>query len=648
MRRLVLAATFLGAAALGAQTPPGEFRLPPLFSDHMVVQRDVTIPVWGWAPPRSRVTVKLDERSASTTADSTGRWRLAFAPLPAGGPHTLTVSRADERVVIHDVVAGDVWLASGQSNMEFRVEQGANAAHEIASAHDSSIRHFKIPISWAERPVDSLAGGAWSVADSEHVGAFSAVAYFFARELRVSQRVPIGIVNSTWGGSAIETWISARAQGMAPDGPAKAFAAERRRIDSMGVVLRARLGSVPDHDPGMVNGSAPWAAPSLDTSGWRPIHVPALWETEGYADVDGIGWYRTTVTLTADEASRGARLLLGAIDDDDITWVNGVEVGRTNGYNLPRSYDVPASALRAGANVIAVRVADGGGGGGIGGSTIVPRLEIGGVSHALPSEWSFRIGELAFGMDGQRINKVPAVTYNRMVYPLLPMPIKGVIWYQGESNANNAAEARAYRTQFATLIRSWRRELNGGKGADFPFLWVQLPNYGKPDTEPPAESDWALQRESMEGALSLPNTGQAITIDVGEAGDIHPKNKQDVGRRLGLVGRRVAYREPVVSSGPTYRSHTIDGSRITLTFDHVNGGLVTSASSGEIGGFAIAGADRKFVWAHARIEGDHVVVSSDRVRQPVAVRYAWANDPPEPNLYNKAGLPAAPFRTDGW
>ena len=648
MRRLVLAATFFGAVRLAAQAPVHELQLPPLFSDHMVVQRDVTIPVWGWAPPRARVTVKLDERTASTTADSTGRWRLAFAPLPAGGPHTLTVTRADDRVVIHDILAGDVWLASGQSNMEFRVDQGANAAREIATANDPTIRQFKIPISWAEHPVDSLAGGTWAVADSQHVGAFSAVAYFFARELRVSQRVPIGIVNSTWGGSAIETWISARAQGMSADGPAKAFATERHRVDSIGAALRAHLGNVPDQDPGMVNGTAPWAAPSLDTAGWRPIQVPALWETQGYEDVDGIGWYRTTVTLTADEASRGARLVLGAIDDDDITWVNGVEVGRTNGYNLPRAYDVPASALHAGANVIAVRVADGGGGGGIGGSTIVPHLEIGGVPHALPTQWSFRIGELSLGMDGQKINKVPAVTYNRMVYPLLPMPIKGVIWYQGESNANNAAEARAYRTQFATLIRSWRRELNGGKGAEFPFLWVQLPNFGKPDSEPPAESPWALQRESMEAALTLPNTGQAITIDVGEAADIHPKNKQDVGRRLGLVGRRVAYREPVVSSGPTYRSHTIDGSRVTLTFDHVNGGLVTSAPSGEVGGFAIAGTDHKFVWARARIEGDHVVVSSDRVRQPVAVRYAWANDPPEPNLYNKAGLPAAPFRTDAW
>jgi sialate O-acetylesterase len=551
-------------------------------------------------------------------------------------------------VVVHDIVAGDVWLASGQSNMEFRVDQGANAAREIASAHDSSIRQFKIPISWSEQPKDSLAGGTWTPADSQHVGAFSAVAYFFARELRVSQHVPIGIVNSTWGGSAIETWISGPAQGMSPDGPAKAFAAERRRVDSVGAALRARLGNIPDHDPGMTDGGAPWASPSLDVAGWRPIHVPALWETQGYDDVDGIGWYRTTVTLSADEAGRGARLVLGAIDDNDITWVNGVEVGRTNGYNVPRAYDVPASVLHAGANVIAVRVADGGGGGGIGGSTIVPHLEIGGASHPLPTEWSFRVGELTFGMDGQRINKLPAVTYNRMVHPLLPMPIKGVIWYQGESNANNAAEARAYRTQFATLIRSWRRDLNGGKGADFPFLWVQLPNYGPPDSEPPAVSPWALQRESMEGALTLPNTGQAITIDVGEAGDIHPKNKQDVGRRLGLVGRRVAYREPVVSSGPTYRSHTIDGSRVTLTFDHVNGGLATSAPSGEVGGFAVAGADRKFFWARARIEGDHVVVSSDRVRQPVAVRYAWANDPPEPNLYSKAGLPAAPFRTDTW
>ena len=648
MRRLVLALAFTGAARLGAQTAPTALQLPPLFSDHMVLQRDVTIPVWGWAPPRARVTVKLDERSASTTADSTGRWRLAFAPLAAGGPHTLTVSRADDRVVVRDILAGDVWLASGQSNMEFRVEQGANAAHEIASANDSSIRHFKIPISWSERPVDSLAGGAWTVADPQHVGAFSAVGYFFARELRVSQRVPIGIVNSTWGGSAIETWISGRAQGMSPDGPANAFAAERRRVDSLSAALRARLGTVPEHDPGLVDGKALWASPTLDETGWQKIKVPALWETQGYENVDGIAWYRTTVTLSAEEAARGARLVLGAIDDDDITWVNGVEVGKTNGYNIPRAYDVPASALHAGPNVIAVRVADGGGGGGIGGSTIVPHLEIGGASHALPSEWSFRVGGLVFGMDGQRINKVPAVTYNRMVYPLIPMPIKGVIWYQGESNANNPAEARAYRTQFATLIRSWRRELNGGKGADFPFLWVQLPNYGQPDSVPPLESAWALQRESMEGALTLPNTGEAITIDVGEAGDIHPKNKQDVGRRLGLVGRRVAYREPVVASGPTYRSHTIDGSRVTLTFDHVNGGLVSSAPSGEVGGFAIAGPDRKFVWARGRIEGDHVVVSSDRVRQPVAVRYAWANDPPEPNLYNKAGLPAAPFRTDTW
>ena len=648
MRRLVPIAAFLCAAHLGAQSAPSELRMPPLFSDHMVVQRDVTIPVWGYAPPRARVTVKLDARSASTTADSTGRWRLAFSPLPAGGPHTLAVSGADSRILIQDIFAGDVWLASGQSNMEFRVDQGADAAREIASAHDPAIRHFKIPISWAERPVDSLAGGAWTLADSQHVGAFSAVAYFFARELRQSQKVPIGIVNSTWGGSAIETWISARAQGMSEDGPAKVFAAEQQRIDSLGTAMRAKLGNVPAHDPGLVEGNALWASPALDESGWRPIHVPALWETQDYEGVDGIGWYRTSVTLTADEAARGARLVLGAIDDDDITWVNGTEVGRTNGYNVPRSYDVPASALHAGANVIAVRVADGGGGGGIGGSTIVPHLEIGGTSHPLPSEWKFRVGELSFTMDGQRINKVPAVTYNRMVYPLLPMPIKGVIWYQGESNANNDAEAQAYRTQFATLIRSWRRELNGGKGADFPFLWVQLPNYGPVDSEPPATSSWALQRESMQAALALPNTGQAITIDVGEAGDIHPKNKQDVGRRLGLVGRRVAYREPVVSSGPTYRSHSIDGSRVTLTFDHIGGGLMTSAADGSVGAFAVAGADRKFYWAKARIEGDHVVVSSERVRQPAAVRYAWANDPPEPNLYSKAGLPAAPFRTDAW
>jgi sialate O-acetylesterase len=643
----IVATLVLGTSALTAQESAGGVRLARAFGDGMVLQRGVPIPVWGWAAPRTPVTVALGGRVARATADGAGRWKAALPATPAGGPYTLSVSAGGARVDVRDVLVGDVWVASGQSNMELPVSVAANAAQEIAAAHDSSIRQLKVPVSWAEHPEDDLAGGAWAPADSQHVGAFSAVAYYFARELRRAERVPIGIVNTTWGGSAIETWLSAEAQGLGPDGAARGMAAERARLDSVANALRARYGNL-EHDAGLVNGTAVWAAPSLDATGWARINVPAQWESQGYAGLDGVAWYRKTFTLSADEAARGATLSLGPIDDDDITWVNGVEVGRTNGYNVPRRYTVPASALRAGVNVIAVRVADGGGGGGIDGKPDELWLDVGGAPRPLAGEWAFRVGQLAMSMDGQRINKVPAVTYNKMVYPLLPMAIKGVIWYQGESNANDAQQALAYRGQFRTLITSWRRAFAGGAAPTFPFLWVQLPNFGQPDSVPNGKPAWAVQRESMAAALALPNTGQAVTIDIGEPGDIHPKNKQDVGKRLALVARDVAYGGHVLASGPTYRAHTVRGGRVIVDFANVGGGLVTRGPNGSVGAFAIAGADRKFVWAQARVEGSHVVVWSDQVPDPVAVRYAWANNPAEPNLYNKEGLPAAPFRTDTW
>ncbi len=650
--RVVLALVFVATAVLPARAQDSTLtlRLAKLFGDGMVVQRGARIPVWGWGAPGAAVTARLGTRVARATADSSGRWSLTFPALPAGGPWTLSVDANDQHVAIGNVLVGDVWIASGQSNMEFHLRQATGAAQEIASAHDSLIREFKVPISWSEQPSSDLAGGSWSPADSSHVGAFSAVAYIFARELRRTQHVPIGIVNTTWGGSGIETWLSADAQALHGDGPARALVAERARIDSVRNALRARFGNL-DHDPGLVNGTALWASPTLGDSGWSTIAVPALWEAQGYADLDGIAWYRTTFVLAADEAGHDARLSLGTIDDDDITWVNGVEVGHTNGYNVQRHYTIPAAALHAGTNIVAVRVADSGGGGGIYGPPDPLRVEIGGTSHPLAGNWKFRVGELGVQqMDGQRINKLPALTYNRMVHPLLPIAIKGVIWYQGESNANDDVQAHAYRAQFRQLITSWRHEFNGGQRSTFPFLWVQLPNFQQPDAEPTATGGgWPILRESMTAALSLPSTGQAITIDVGEPNDIHPKNKIDVGRRLALVARRVAYGERVLTSGPTYGTHTVRGGRVTVHFANIGRGLVShGVTDSSIGAFALAGADRHFVWAQARIEGSHVVVWSSRVPHPVAVRYAWSQNPADANLYNRDGLPAPPFRTDGW
>ena len=654
MTNLVMACGCLVGASLAPASPSGAqntsaasgLRLPKLFADGMVMQRDVRLPVWGWAAPGAAVTVTLAGNTARGTANAEGAWAVTLPALRAGGPHEITVQSSATRLQVRDVLVGDVWIASGQSNMEWPVRMANDSAREIAAANDWRIRQFKVPTSWAASPADELVGGSWAPATPQHVGAFSAVGYFFARELRKSVNVPIGLINTSWGGSNIETWLSREAHGLNDSAATALLEREREYLDAIRDSLTARLGTLPTQDAGIVDGRAVWASPSLDDASWATIPVPSRWEEAGYPGLDGIVWLRVAFTLSADEAKQPARLSLGPVDDDDITWVNGVEVGRTSGYATPREYAIPASALRSGRNVIAVRVSDGGGGGGIYGNAGLVHLDLGGVRRSLTGTWKVKVGEASVRLDGQRINKVPMVLYNQMVHPLQRFPVKGVLWYQGESNANNVAQAVAYRDLFAKLITSWRREWVGTH--DFPFLWVQLPNFNPPDSVPPKRSAWATQRESMAAALALPKTGQAITIDVGEATDIHPRNKQDVGARLARVARKVAYGQSVVASGPTYRRHTIRDGRVSVEFDNVAGGLVSRGREGSVGGFAIAGADGRFVWAQARIDGRRVVVWSDEVRDPVAVRYAWADNPSTANLYNREGLPAAPFRTDTW
>ena len=385
----------------------------------------------------------------------------------------------------------------------------------------------------------------------------------------------------------------------------------------MRTALRARIGELPTTDAGLVNGQAVWADPMLADDSWSTIRTPALWETAGYDGMDGVAWYRPSFTLTEDEARQPARLSLGPIDDSDITWVNGVEVGRTTQRSAdPRLYTIPPSALHAGNNVIAVRVDDTGGGGGIYGAPASLYVEVGGVRRPLAGNWRFKVGMASFQPDGQRINKIPTILYNRMIHPLLGFPIKGVIWYQGESNANGVAQATEYRPLFEKLITSWRREWRGAN-PEFPFLWVQLPNYGAVDSLPPAASGWATMRESQAAALSFPSTGQVVAIDLGQAEALHPRNKQDIGARLALKAREVAYGQRVVSSGPTYRRHTVEGGHVTIELANLGGGLVSRANGGTIPGFAIAGDDRRFVWANAKIEGDRVIAWSERVPNPV-------------------------------
>jgi sialate O-acetylesterase len=640
---MVWASDAAGQATSQSQSP--RLRLARLFGDGVVLQRHKPIAVWGWADPDADVSIAFRGHTTHARASSAGSWKTTLPPAEAGGPFEMTVRSRGASIVVHNVLVGDVWVASGQSNMEFEVSHGNNAAQEIATANDSLIRQFKVPNSWANSPEDEVAGGSWEPADPQHVGAFSAVGYFFARDLRKSVHVPIGILNTTWSGSNIETWMSRGAQRITASAWADTMRAQDARMSAMRDAIRAKLGTLPTMDAGLVNGRALWADPSLDDSGWSDMPVPAYWEDHGYGGMDGVAWYRVSFDLSEQEQRKGATLTLAAIDDDDVTWINGVEVGRTTGYDVGRVYRVPANVLRVGRNVLAVRVTDGGGGGGINGA--VSFAPSGGAARSLAGTWKFKVAEVSFQPDGQQINKVPSVLYNKMVHPVLPATIKGVIWYQGESNANNLEQAAAYRAQFATLITSWRHEWDSGRDT-FPFLWVQLPGFNPPDSVPPASAAWATQRESMAAALSLPKTGQAIAIDLGDASNIHPKNKQDVGARLALVARKVAYGQAILASGPSYRSHTTLSDTIVVEFNDVGGGLVSRSSDGRLGGFSVAGADRKFVWAEAKVVGTRVYVWSDRVRKPVAVRYAWSNNPDQANLYNRAQLPAAPFRTDRW
>jgi sialate O-acetylesterase len=630
--------------ALPAPAAAQKLRLSRLITDGMVMQRDIGVPVWGWAAPGDEIAVAFNGGRYTVRAAPTGDWTVTLPPLPAGGPYDMTISDQTDRLHVRDILVGDVWICSGQSNMEFVLADAMNGGHEVTAAHDSAIRQFKVPKSWAASPDATLAGGMWEPADAAHAGDFTAVGYFFARALRETVHVPIGLINTTWGGSRIEPWMSAAALQLDSSGIAAVMDREQRYQQHVLDTLRSRIGGLPTSDSGMATGGrALWADPSFDDTRWATIPVPSLWPQAGYEGFDGAAWYRTTFDLTETEARAGAGLGLGPIDASDITWVNGYEIGRTTrAWNTPRVYDVPSVALRPGRNVIAVRVENVGGGGGIFGDPGLLYVDVQGSRRPLAGAWKFKIGIVRVNPDTHK-NQVPTVLYNKMIHPLVPFPIKGALWYQGESNAN-AADAFAYRTLFARMIEDWRRAWHVG---DFPFLFVQLANYMAPDTEP-GPSDWAMLRESQRATLALARTGQAVIIDIGEANDIHPKNKQDVGARLALAARRVAYGEHLVASGPDFRRQRVRGARIVVEFNDVGGGLTARGGGGTVHGFAIAGLDRRFVRADAAIEGDHVMVWSDRVPNPVAVRYAWGNNPVGANLFNVDGLPASPFRTDQW
>ncbi len=648
-----IALAFIGCLLVSLPLP-ARLTLPVLFTDNMVLQQKAEAPVWGITKANQKVLVKTgwDNKTYETVADKSGKWSLKVQTLDAGGPYQLVV-KADETKVLNNVMIGEVWICSGQSNMEMPLAGWAKIANyerEIANASHRNIRLFQVEKTTTLSPVASLkvAGGSWQVCSPQSVPEFSATAYFFAVSLsEMLNGIPIGLIHTSWGGTPAEAWTSAASLSQMPDfmsylNELKKIPTDpveqQKFIDNEQNQWKARLIS---NDKGYSNGTPAWNNPDVDDSAWKTMFVPKSWEEQSLKDFDGIVWFRKQVEFPASFAGKDLTLSLGTVDDNEVTYFNGSQIGSTVGYDHDRVYTIPAKLVKAGKNVVAVRVTDTGGGGGFYGDPSKVFVGCGGEKVSLSGDWKYSVGMNLKDVEAPKItaNQVqPTTLFNAMIHPLLPYAIRGAIWYQGEANVDRAEQ---YSRLFPLMIQDWRKQWN----SEFPFYFVQLANYLKRE-ETPAPSSWAELREAQQRALNLTNTGMAVTIDIGDGENIHPKNKQDVGKRLALLAANKTYGVKVVCQGPEFQSYRITGSQVEISYSGVGSGLLTRNGE-QLKGFSIAGPDKKFYWANAEIKGNKVVISSPQVEFPVAVRYDWANNP-DGNLYNKEGLPAVPFRTDSW
>ncbi|MFA6175098.1 MAG: sialate O-acetylesterase [Phycisphaerae bacterium] len=640
-------------------------KLAALFSDHMVLQRDIAIPVWGWAEPDSHVTVELAGNCARATAGVDGKWLARLPALPPGGPHTLTARIHDGVLqVVTDVLVGEVWLCSGQSNMEFPLSGVKNAKEEVAAAGHPNIRLFEVPKSVEVNPRSDTTS-QWEICTPDSAKNFSAVAYFHGVELQRRLGVPVGLINASWGGTTAESWTSR--EGLLAEPTLHDIVVdcdhvypgdEIRVAETLRNIAHWEQIYLKRPTPPNLGFEQGWANPEVDREEWNSIEVPGPWQRAGL-NFNGVVWFRRELDIPSSWEGRDLTLSLGACDKSEWTYFNGEFIGSltlqegADAWSTPRVYTVPGRLVKAGRNLVAVRVFSHLHLGGMTGpaSLLFTRLavapEAGVIS--LKGTWIYRV-EHNFGIippvplppPSPDNASLPWVLYAGMIAPLVPYTVRGAIWYQGESNAPRAYQ---YRTLFPALIRDWRQRWGQ---EHFHFHFVQLANFANhmAPSEQPGESRWAELREAQTRTLALPDTAMAVTIDVGDETDIHPTNKQDVGRRLAWSAlSNIHGLEDVTPSGPLYKACKVEGSQMRLYFEHLGGAL--EARGGALKAFAIAGADKRFLWADARIEGDTVVVSSPDVSDPVAVRYGWA-DYPLCNLYNRAGLPASPFRTDDW
>nr|WP_321412220.1 sialate O-acetylesterase [uncultured Carboxylicivirga sp.] len=615
--------------------------LPHFFSDNMVLQRDKIIKIWGKADKKETVKVTFNGSDAVTKADNKGLWQVELPPMKYGGPFTMQIVGKTNSITFKNILIGDVWLCSGQSNMEFNLNGDLTAEEAIKNSTNQNIRLLTVPKVIQTRERFDIEESAWTECDPATAATFSAVGYFFGKRLEEELDIPIGLINSSWGGTDIETWTSWEASMNNSE-----YAQYKGQTSEEAIGFNTediqRFEKALENDPAL---KKKWFDPNAKVKGWQKMMAPKAWDGE-LEKVDGIIWFKKVIELPGSIEGKEGVINLGPIDDEDITWINGEQVGAISFWAANRNYPIKSGILKAGKNTIIVRIKDTNVVGGMYGKPEELYLEVGGEKYSLAGEWDYKPSVLSsdFGFEsrGTGPNSFASLLYNGMISPLVGYGIKGAIWYQGE---NNASEAYRYRQLFPNMINDWRKQW----GYDFPFLWVQLASFMALDDQP-QESEWAELREAQNMTLSLPNTGQAVITDIGEAFDIHPRNKKDVGYRLAHSALNIAYGKDVLPSGPEFDKMEKDGNKLILSFKNIGKGLSTQDKSkyGYVKGFAIAGSDKKFVWAQAYIKDDKVVVFSDLIKDPVSVRYGWANNPIEINLINSDGLLASPFRTDTW
>jgi sialate O-acetylesterase len=624
-----------------------QVKLPRLISDGMVLQRDTKLNIWGWASAGEQISLEFRGKAYQTTATEKGDWKIELDASAAGGPFQMII-KGNNTITLNNILVGDVWVCSGQSNMELPMRRVSWVyPEEMEGPGNDKIRQFAVPQRYNfHYPETDLPWGTWKSATQANLSDFSAVAYFFAKEMYAKTKVPIGIINTSLGGSPAEAWMSGQALQKFPNHYNEAIKFRdsllireiERKDNERSADWYRRLNLA---DLSYTASEKPWYHESTNTTDWEKINVPGYWYNTPLEKVNGSVWFVKKIRLSKQQAGQKSMIELGRLVDADSVFINGRFVGTVSYQYPPRRYTIPGNLLREGENTITIRLISNTGTGGF-----VPdknyALVCGKDTIDLKGEWQYKIGARMEPLQGQTfIRWKPMGLFNAMIAPLLEYRMKGVIWYQGESNAGRPKE---YRELFPDMINDWRNHFKQG---NFPFVFVQLASFMEPRKEP-SESHWALLREAQLLTLNVPNTGMAVAIDIGEWNDVHPLNKKEVGIRLAHEAQRLCYDKNLKPGfGPRFTKMELKGNVAVLTFSNSEGKLAIPKTI-EIKGFAIAGEDKKFVWARAVIKKNKVHVWHPGIKNPIAVRYAWADFPEGINFYNVYGFPVSPFRTDDW